>query len=93
MDRRSISGVEFSDVHIKDSISDGFSIVGPGSKKGEGTLSNARLERVNIPDYGIGTSGRHGFWVREDAGGSLTLVHSTIADIQNSSGTFTIIKG
>jgi hypothetical protein len=93
MDRRSISGVNFRDVHIKDSISDGLSIVGPGSKKGEGTLSDARLEGVNIPNYGIGTNGRHGLWVREDAGGSLTLVHSKIAEIQNRSSTFTIVKG
>jgi hypothetical protein len=67
--------------------------VGPGSKKGEGTLSDARLEGVNIPNYGIGTNGRHGLWVREDAGGSLTLVHSKIAEIQNRSSTFTIVKG
>jgi hypothetical protein len=93
MDRRSVSGVNFSHMNIEDSISDGFSILGPGSKKGEGTLSNAHLENVNIPDYGIGTNGRHGLWVREDAGGSLTIVNSKISDIQNSSSTFTIVKG
>jgi hypothetical protein len=93
MDRRSISGVNISDVDIKDSISDGLSIVGPGSKHGQGTLSNARLENVNIPNYGIGTSARHGLWVREDASGNLTIVNSKIAEIQNSSSTFTIIKG
>jgi len=43
------SGVEISNVNIKDSMSDGFSIVAPGSKKGQGTLSNVRLENVNIP--------------------------------------------
>ena len=36
LDRRSISGVEISNVNIKDSLSDGFSIVAPGSKNGTG---------------------------------------------------------
>jgi hypothetical protein len=93
MDRRSVSGVNFSRMNIQNSISDGFSILGPGIKKGEGTLSNARLENVNIPDYGIGAIGRHGLWVREDAGGSLIIVNSKISDLQNSSSTFTIVKG
>ncbi len=92
MDRRSISGVHFRDVNIKDSLSDGFSIVGPGSKRGEGTLSDARLDHVNIPNYGIGTSGRHGLWVRADALGSLTLVASTISEIQDDSSTFAIVE-
>ena len=92
MDRRSISAVIISDVNINDSISDGFSIVAPGSKKGQGTLSNTRLENVNIPNYGIGADSRHGLWVRDDASGSITLVNSKIADIQNSSTNFTIIK-
>jgi hypothetical protein len=91
MDRRSISGVEIRDVNIKDSLSDGFSVVGPGSKQGQGTLSNARLENVNIPGYGIRTGSRHGLWVRADARGSMTLINSKIADIQNSSTNFAII--
>jgi hypothetical protein len=90
MDRRSISGVNISDVTIRDSISDGFSIVAPGSKKGQGTLTNARLDNVNIPNYGRGASARHGLWVREDANGSITIAHSKIVDIQNSSNAFTI---
>ena len=92
MDRRSISGVDIRDVNIKDSISDGLSIVGPGSKKGQGTLSNAHLDQVNIPNFGIGANGFHGLWVRDDALGSLTIVTSHIADIHNSSSGFTIVK-
>ncbi|HEY1489575.1 MAG TPA: hypothetical protein VGF90_00935, partial [Verrucomicrobiae bacterium] len=91
MDRRSISGVEISNVNINDSLSDGFSVVGPGSKHGQGTLSNARLENVNIPGYGIGTGSRHGLWVRADARGGMTLINSKIADIQDSSTNFAII--
>lgn len=92
LDRRSISGLEISDVNIKDSISDGFSIVAPGGRKGQGTLSDVHLKNVNIPNCGIGTDSRHELWVREDACGSLTISHSKIADIQNSSPNFTIIK-
>ena len=84
--------MEISNVDIKDSLSDGFSIVAPGSKDGHGTLSNVRLENVNIPNYGIGTDSRHGLWVRDDARGSMTIINSKIADIQNSSTNFTIIK-
>ncbi len=92
MDRRSISGVDISNVNIQDSMSDGFSIVAPGSKKGQGTLSNTRLESVNIPNYGIGTDSRHGLWVRDDACGSVTIINSKIAETQNSSTNFTIIN-
>ncbi len=92
LDRRSISGVEISNVNIQDSMSDGFSIVAPGSIKGQGTLSNVRLENVNIPNYGIGTNSRHGLWIRGDACGSVAIIDSKIADIQNSSTNFSIIR-
>ncbi|HUA38137.1 MAG TPA: glycosyl hydrolase family 28-related protein [Candidatus Sulfopaludibacter sp.] len=90
MDRRSISGVDISNVDIKDSFSDGLSIVAPGSKHGQGTLSNARLENVSIPNCGIGTDSRHALWIRDDACGSVTIVNSQIADVQNSSTNFVI---
>ncbi|MGH7992945.1 MAG: glycosyl hydrolase family 28-related protein, partial [Limisphaerales bacterium] len=92
MDRRSISGVDISNVNIRDSFSDGFSIVAPGSKKGQGMLSNTRLQNVNIPNYGIGADPRHGLWVRDDACGSMTIINSQIADVQNSSTNFIIKK-
>jgi hypothetical protein len=92
MDRRSISGLDISNVNIKDSISDGFSVVGPGSKHGQGTLSDARLENVNIFNYGLGADSRHGLWIRDDARGGMTLIHSKIADSQNSSTNFSIIR-
>ncbi|HUJ71016.1 MAG TPA: hypothetical protein VLZ30_02150, partial [Verrucomicrobiae bacterium] len=58
LDRRSISGLEISDVNINDSLSDRFSIVAPGSQKGQSTLSDAYLENVSIPNHGIGTGSR-----------------------------------
>lgn len=93
MDRRSISGISISNVNVEDSISDGFSIVAPGSKRGQGTLSNASIEDVNIPNCGTGTDGRHGLWVRDAADGSLTMVNSRVVSIQNDSSHFRIVSG
>jgi hypothetical protein len=91
MDRRSISGLTVSHVTIRDSISSGMTIVAPGSPKGEGTLSDARLERVNIINSGIGGSPHHDLWIRGDAVGSVTLSNSAIADIRNDSGHFSLL--
>ncbi|MES1181126.1 MAG: glycosyl hydrolase family 28-related protein, partial [Verrucomicrobiota bacterium] len=73
LDRRSISGVDIHDLNIKESISDGFSVVAPDSGHAEGTLSKATLINVDIPDYGIGASRSHGLSIRKDASGSMTV--------------------
>jgi hypothetical protein len=90
LERRSISGLRIRGLRIKDSLSDGFSVVAPGSPKGQGTLSDVYLENVDIPNYGLGTQGRHGLWVRDDARGSLTIIKSQITEIKNSSADFQI---
>ncbi len=92
VDRKSISGILLSHINIRDSISDGLSVVAPGSPKVGVTLSDVRFEQVNIPNWGIGTPNRHALWIREDAVGSLTLVDSNITSIQNDSAAFTILK-
>ncbi len=76
--RKSIAGILLTHVNIRDSISDGLSVVAPGSSKGGATLSDVRLEQVHISNWGIGTSNCHALWIREDAVGSLTLVDSNI---------------
>jgi hypothetical protein len=91
LDRRSISGLAISDVDIRDSFSEGVTIVAPGSAKREGTLSNTCLERVTVSRFGIGTAERHAFWIRQDAVGELTVVNSDIACIQNDSARFRVI--
>jgi hypothetical protein len=90
LDRRSISGVDVQNLNIRDSISDGFSIVAPGSKNGQGTLTNARLAGVDIPNYGIGVKHRHGLWIERDARGSMASSNSTIVEYKNSSPHFTL---
>ncbi len=90
MERRSISGLEISQVDIRDSLSDGLSVVGPGSPKSEGTLSRARLRDVVIARFGLGAPGRHGLWIRQDARGDLTLAESKISEIHSDSPDFTL---
>ena len=89
--RRSISGLKISNVNIKDSLSDGFGVVSPGSDHGEGTLSNVRVENLDIPNCGVATAGRHGLAIRENSKGGLSLVNSRIVDTQNSSADFRIV--
>jgi Right handed beta helix region len=88
MDRRSISGVTLSHVIIRDSISSGLTVVGPGSAKGEGTLTHARFEMLNIVNSGIGGSPHHDLWIRKDAFGSVVLMNSPVADVLNESDHF-----
>jgi hypothetical protein len=90
MDRLSISGLTISHVTIQDSISSGMTIVAPGSPKGEGTLSDARFEMVDIRNSGIGGVPHHDLWIRSDAFGSVALRNSAIADIRNESDHFNI---
>lgn len=90
LDRRSISGVTIQNVNIKDSFSDGFSIIATDSKNGGGTLTNAGLTNVNIPNYGIGVEGRNGLWIRKDVHGSMTISNSTIVEYKKNSADFTI---
>jgi hypothetical protein len=90
LDRKSISGVEIRDLNIQDSLSDGLSIVAPGSKHNQGRLADARLTGMDIPNYGIGVQKRHGLWIRKDAQGSITITKSKIVEYKNSSSDFTL---
>jgi hypothetical protein len=92
LDRRGISGLDLHDLNIRDSISDGLSIIAPGSKQRQATLSQVRIAGVNIPNFGIGAAGHHGLWIRNDARGSLVLTRSTIVEQQNDSADFTITR-
>ena len=90
--RHSISGLDISHVNICDSLSDGFGVVAPGSAHGEGTLAEARLEGITIPNCGIAIKGRHGISISGDAKGGLTMKNCQIADTQNSSINFRLVS-
>ena len=81
-----ISGVNVNNLFITNSVSDGISIIGKSGTTG--TLSSALLDSVTIPNYGIGTSGRHGLWARSDARGSMTVSNSAIVEHLDASANF-----
>jgi len=78
-----ISNVQLSNLNISNSISDGMSIIG-----GMGRLSNAVAAQVNIPNYGLGASGRHGAWASGETVGSLAFSNSTVVDYRDDSPNF-----
>lgn len=91
LDNKSMSGVNLSNLNITNSASDGLSIIAPGSSTGTGTgtLSNAVMSNVTIPNYGVGTSSRHGLWAKSDAIGSMTVSNCTIVEYRDDSANFT----
>jgi hypothetical protein len=90
MERRPISGVRVQGVEIRDSLSDGISVVAPGRAKGNGTLSDTLLEDVVVAGVGLGAAGRPQLWIREDADGELQLVRSKFSSMRNDSATFQV---
>ncbi|HEY4301569.1 MAG TPA: glycosyl hydrolase family 28-related protein [Candidatus Didemnitutus sp.] len=90
MDRRSISGLRISGIDIRDSFSDGLTIVGPGSAKGQGTLSDSKVENMTIENVGLEGPGHHGLFLRADARGGLLLGNSKVGDVRNESPEFTL---
>jgi hypothetical protein len=90
LDHRDISGLIIRRVDIRDSFSDGISVVTPPNRGVHPSLSHARLENVTVSGYGIGTSPGHGLSVGRDAAGSLSLVGSRVGDIQNDSPSFSV---
>jgi hypothetical protein len=90
LDHRSITGLTIRQVDIRDSFSDGISIVTPPNRDGHPSLSRTLFENVTVSGYGLGTSSRYGLIVGRDAAGSLALVESKVGNIQNDSAFFSI---
>jgi hypothetical protein len=84
-----ITGLNLNNLNIIDSICDGLSIIGGTGTPATGVLSNAFASYLNIPDYGLGGSGRNGLWAKSDAIGSMTVSNSTIVEYRNDSSQFT----
>jgi len=78
-----ISGVNLNFLNITNSVSDGLGVIGAA-----GPLTNAVATDVNIPNYGLGASGRTGLWARNDAVGSLTVSNSIIVAYRDDSPNF-----
>jgi hypothetical protein len=75
--------VQLSNLNISNSISDGLSIIG-----GMGRLSNAIAAQVNIPNYGLGASSRHGAWASSETVGALAFSNSTVVECRDDSANF-----
>lgn len=93
VDRRSIAGLRISDVEIRESISDGISVVAPKEPHGGGTLTDAVLENVRVAGVGLGSGAGRGLWIRADAAGELALVESKVGGVVNESDAFRILTG
>jgi hypothetical protein len=91
LDKRSISGLTVRRLTIRDSLSGGLTVVAPGAAKGDGALSRARLEQVNIGKGGLAGAGGEGLSIRGEALGSLEVVDSQIAGIKNNSAHFQVL--
>jgi hypothetical protein len=90
LDHRSISGLTLRQVDIRDSFSDGISIVTPPNRDGHPSLSGTLLENVTVSGYGIGIPSRYGLAVGREAAGGLSLVGSKVGSIRNDSPVFSI---
>jgi hypothetical protein len=90
LDHRSISGLTVRNVEVRDSLSDGISVVSPPGRGRGPSLSHARLENVTVSGYGIGTPSQYGLWVAPDAAGGLVLSGSQVGAIRNESPLFLI---
>jgi hypothetical protein len=90
LDHRDISGVTIRDVAIRDSLSDGISVVTPPNRTLHPSLSTTRFETVTVAGYGIGTPSRSGLLIGGDAVGSLTLVGSQVGTTRNDSRSFLV---
>jgi hypothetical protein len=93
LDRHSIGSsggsLRLSHLKIVDSLSDGITVVAPGSQHGQGTLSNAVLADSTVertPD--AVAKEQRGLWIRADAEGGLDLKNDVIPDIRNEAPHF-----
>jgi hypothetical protein len=91
MDRRSIAGLTLSGVRVKDSISSGITVVAPGAARGEGVLSDARLEKVSVARPGLNGSPHHDLWISAGASGAIDLSGCSMPDVRNDADHFALI--
>jgi len=84
-----ISGVNLNNLNITNSASDGLSIIGGTGNGPTGTLANAIMSNVNIPNYGLGGGSGNGLWARNDAIGSMTVSNCSLLEYANASPNFT----
>lgn len=87
LDRRSIAGLRISGVRIVDSLSDGITVVAPGSRHGQGMLSDAEIAS-SVVAWTSPAAAHRGLWIRSDAAGALRLVDDALGPVVNDSPQF-----
>lgn len=92
LDRKSFGGLAISGVSIRDSMSDGLTIIAPGSRNGVRALSDSFLESVSISNVGLGAPDSKELYVRGDASGELVLRDCAIAEVVNESNDFMVVR-
>jgi beta-glucanase (GH16 family) len=90
LDDSSLSGINVSNVNIRNSLADGFDVVAPGSStsSGLGTLSNAIISQITVTNYGLGSYYSDALWADSSAIGSLTVRNCDLAEYSNYSINF-----
>jgi len=92
LDQNNISGIQLQDLQIEDSLSDGLSIIGPGSRIGKGVLTEARAARVSVSRWGLATPGCTGLLIRANVKGSLELSDSHGLEVRNEADGFRLVQ-
>ncbi len=90
IDKRSISGIEISNLNIGNSLSNGLSVIAKNEGEKVGVLSNAILKNVNISSYGTAVKDKHGLFISKGAHGSLIMMNCHIPDQKNESKSFAL---
>jgi hypothetical protein len=91
LDKRSIAGLEITNLTIENSFSNGLSVIAKTEGEKTGRLSNATLQNVTISNHSIGVKGKHSLFISADALGSLTIKKSRIGAIKNKYGKFSVL--
>lgn len=88
-----LTGINLDHLKISNNLCDGLDIIAPGSNpvSGVGTLSNAIISKVTIPDYGLAFYGSDALWADSSALGSMIVSNSAIVDFRNLSARFSFL--
>lgn len=90
LDKRNISGIVMNNLRIENSLSNGLRVVAKNEADKIGVLSNTTLNNIKISTSGLGVKGKHAIEIDGNAHGSLTILKSEVAEINNESKSFSI---
>jgi parallel beta-helix repeat protein len=92
VDKRAIKGVQISNLHITNSLSNAINVIAGKSPAKPLSFTDAVFENVDIHNYGLGKNKTYGLYVAKNANGSLQLRNSSITRIKIASKSFTMLN-